>query len=47
MQIKIIEWSAQERKERGVLLKLIYLIIEYYQLFIYLYTIFSSVVRVL
>ena len=48
-KIKFIEWSAreraQERKERGVLFKLRYLIMEYYQLFIYLYIISSSVAR--
>ena len=33
--------------ERKVLFKLRYLIIEYYQLFVYLYTILSSVARFL
>ena len=45
---KKIYWlERQERKERGEVFKLRYIIMEYNQLFIYLYTILSSVARVL
>ena len=45
MQNKI--YRLERAQECGVLFKLRYRIIEYYQLFIYLYTILSSVARLL